>query len=209
MKRIFFLLSCALACACVYAQDYNVAMPGQRKVVKTDSTGVTTTQYVTDTESDKIYLKGSAYMFKGKEMSEDEFLTKMQNECPAAYQQFQKGARLKHTGVVMAGVGGAALAVGSGLLIWGYVVADWQTVATYGYTVQKQVVANWQMISGACLMAGGSALIIGGVAVIFNASPNAKRKAHQVYNTQCASKEVPLTLNYGLTGNGVGLAVNF
>ena len=209
MKRFFFTVLCVFACACACAQNYNVAMPGQRKVVKADSTGVTTTQYVTDTESDKIYFKGSSYMYKGKELSEDEFVAKMQAECPPAYEQYQKSVRLKHSGIVMLSTGGAALAVGAGLFIWGGVTAEYVTVGNYGYYKTQQLVWNWQMISGMALMVGGGGVLIGGAAVLLAVAPNAKHKAHQVYNTQCASKDAPLTLNYGLTGSGLSLALNF
>lgn len=207
MKRIqwtcIFLL---LAGTVLQAQNYDVVMPGQRKVTMTDEYGQTKTEIVTDTESDQIYYKEDYYMLKGQKLTEDEFVQKIKAECPPAYEKFQQSLRMKRGSYVMMGVGGAALLVGGGLFAWGGITADYVQINPW----QKQLVWNWQMISGLCMMIGGGCTLMGGVIVLLQSAPDCKRQAHKIYNAQCASKSPALTFQYGLTGNGgLGITMSF
>ena len=207
MRRLFLLL-CIVVAASVCAQEYNVVMPGQKKVTTVDSTGTVTTQVVSDNESDLIQYRSGTWFYQGKSMSEEEFVAKMKAECQPAYEKFQSSVRKRKAGIVMASVGSAAMGVGAGLMIWGGTTADYVTYTQAGYTY-KRLAWNWQMISGLCMLIGGGGVLIGGMATILVVAPDCKRKAHHIYNRECASKDTPLTMNFGLTENGLGLALNF
>ena len=207
MRKLFLLL-CIVVAAGVCAQEYNVVMPGQKKVTTVDSTGTVTTKVVSDYESDLIQYRSGTWYYQGKTMSEEEFVAKMKAECQPAYEKFQSSVRKRKTGVVLASVGGATMAVGAGLMIWGGATADYIYYTEGGYNY-KRLDWNWQMISGLCMLIGGGGLLIGGVATILVVAPDCKRKAHHIYNRECASKEPPLTMNFGVTENGIGMALNF
>ena len=70
MRRLLLLL-CIVVAATVCAQDYNVVMPGQKKVTTVDSTGTVTTKVVSDNESDLIQYRSGTWFYQGKTMSEE------------------------------------------------------------------------------------------------------------------------------------------
>ena len=212
MKRIPLILLMFTICIALFAQDYNVAMPGQKKVTKTDEQGNQTTQIVTDDNSDFIQYRGNSWYYKGQTMNEEEFKDMMQRECPAAYKKFQESVSKKKTGYVLAGVGGGAMVLGSAFMIWGATQAEYIKTNCYGYTCDAYLEWNWQMISGLCMLIGGGAVFVGGMVVILQTAPDCKRKAHHIYNKQCAqpaTDNTPVALKAGFTSDEIGLALTF
>ena len=208
MRKLLLLLFSIIAVS-LFAQDYNVVMPGQQKVTVTDEQGNTTTQVVTDTESDLIYYKGDYYMHKGQKLTEEEFVAKMKAECTPAYEKFMRSGRVKKAGLTMAIVGGVTMVAGAGFLIGGAVHADHiNYYNSSSWYIGSEMVPNWAMFTGLPLMIAGGGIFIGGMVVILQTAPDCKRKAHQVYNSQCARKEQ--ANNYELrlqtSSNGIGLA---
>ena len=211
MKRSLLLSLLLFAVAMAFAQTYNVVMPGQKKVTKTDEQGNTTTQIVTDDDSDLIQYRSGSWFYKGKTMSEDEFVAKMKAECTPAYEKFMKSGKLKKTGLTMAIVGGAVMLAGAGFMIGGAATADHiNYYNSSGWYTGSQMVPNWAMFTGLGLLIGGGGVFIGGMVVTLQTAPDCKRKAHRIYNSQCANKNTSdLTMNIGFTNEGIGLALNF
>ena len=211
MKRSLLLSLLLFAVAMAFAQTYNVVMPGQKKVTKTDEQGNTTTQIVTDDDSDLIQYRSGSWFYKGKTMSEDEFVAKMKAECTPAYEKFMKSGKLKKTGLTMAIVGGAVMLAGAGFMIGGAATADHiNYYNSSGWYTGSQMVPNWAMFTGLGLLIGGGGVFIGGMVVTLQTAPDCKRKAHRIYNSQCANKNTSdLTMNIGFTNGGIGLVLNF
>ena len=85
--------------------------------------------------------------------------------------------------------------------------ADYIYYSEGGYNY-KRLEWNWQMISGLCMLVGGGAVLIGGMATILVVAPDCKRKAHHIYNRECAQQD-PVALKFGFTNDGIGLALTF
>ena len=209
-KFLLFLMGIAVTCV-LCAQEYNVTMPGQKKVTTVDSTGTVTTQIVTDNDSEHIQYRSGSWFYKGETMTESQFLSKMQAECTAAYQRFQAGAKQQKTGIVLASVGGATLLIGAGFMIGGAATSGHiNYYNNSGWYVGTELLPNWAMLTGACMMLGGTIVGLGGGLPCILLGHNKKTNAHLVYNNECVSRKEPTaTMNVGFTGNGICLVVNF
>lgn len=211
MKRQIVISVLFVMCMSLLAQNYDVVMPGQKKVTKTDEQGKQTTEIVTDDDSDLIQYRGDYWYYKGQTMTEDEFVAKMKAECTPAYEKFMKSGKLKKTGLTMAIVGGAVMLAGAGFMIGGAATADHiNYYNSSGWYIGSKMVPNWAMFTGLGLLIGGGGVFIGGMVVTLQTAPDCKRKAHRIYNSQCANKNTSdLTMNIGFTNGGIGLALNF
>ena len=208
-RLLLVALSLVLATT-VSAQEYNVTMPGQKKVTTVDSTGTITTVNVTDNDSEYIQYRSGTWFYKGETMSESEFLAKMQSECPAAYQYFQSGVALRRTGIIVASVGGATLLVGAGFLIGGAASSDMiRYYNSSGWYIGSRMAGNWAMVAGLSMMVVGTAVGLGAGLPCILVGQNRKHSANQVYNTRCVRSESAVTLRVGFTSSGLGMAVNF
>ena len=211
LKSLIVLPLLVLLVGALQAQDYNVVMPGQKKVTKTDEQGNQTTQIVTDDDSDYIQFRGDSWFYKGQTMTGEEFVAKMKAECTPAYEKFMRSAKVKKTGITMAIVGGAAMLAGAGFMIGGAVTADHiNYYNSSGWYVGSKMVPNWAMFTGISLLIAGGGVFIGGMVVTLQTAPDCKRKAHQIYNRECASHAEPtIALNLGLSQDGLGFVMNF
>ncbi len=200
------LVTCALC-----AQEYNVTMPGQKKVTTVDSTGTVTTQNVTDNDSELMQYRSGSWFYKGETMNEAQFLAKMKAECNAAYQQYQAGVKQKKNGIIIASVGGATLLIGAGFLIGGAATSGHiNYYNSSGWYVGSEILPNWAMLTGYCMMAGGVVVGFAGGLPCILLGQNKKTTAHHVYNSECVDrKDTAVTMNFGFTGNGICLVVNF
>lgn len=209
-KFLLFLMGILVTCA-LCAQEYNVTMPGQKKVTTVDSTGTVTTQNVTDNDSEFIQYRSGSWFYKGETMNEAQFLAKMKAECNAAYQRYQAGVKQKKTGIVLAVVGGATLLIGGGFMIGGAATSDdIRIYDSFGRYIGTEMVPNWAVKAGLGIMSGGIVITLAGSVPCIMLGQKKKNNAHIIYNRECASpQEAAVTMNIGFTGNGIGVAVNF
>lgn len=208
-KFLLFLMGILVTCA-LCAQEYNVTMPGQKKVTTVDSTGTVTTQNVTDNDSEFIQYRSGSWFYKGETMNEAQFLAKMKAECNAAYQRYQAGVKQKKTGIVLAVVGGATLLIGGGFMIGGAATSDERYYYDYAGRLYRVIVPNWAMYTGYGMMIAGTIVTLGASIPCILLGQKKKNNAHIIYNRECASpQEAAVTMNIGFTGNGIGVAVNF
>ena len=198
MKRLLFLSLLLLAIATAFAQTYDAVMPGQKKVTTIDSTGNTTTQIVTDNDSEHIQYRSGSWYYKGQTMSKEEFLGKMKSECPAAYQQFQAGVHQKRTGIALAAVGGSVFLAGVCVWAWGASMAPTDYAGRF--------IWNVPMYAGLGVWVAGLAIGFGGGVPCIMMGNHKQTSANQVYNIHCAGKATELTFQTGITHDG-GLGV--
>ncbi|MBO7652377.1 MAG: hypothetical protein J6S84_06685 [Bacteroidales bacterium] len=126
------------------------------------------------------YLGHNKYSYGGREINKTEAKAMIQSECAMAYPDFKKGDTFRTTGITMLGVGG-------GLFVTGVVELLFTSV-----------------VGGASMM-GAGAVLMGTSGAFFSKSKKYKIKSCNSFN-QCDRE---MSLNFQVTGNGFGLALNF
>ena len=144
-------------------------------------------------------------------MSEDAYLRFIAHNCPEAWQSYQKADNLWSLGWRFFGSGVAGLVLGAP--VWGVGVylenksmAD-QPQAYYGIGMRY---------AGIILMVAGSALTVASIPML-SVGQHRRQNSHEVYNacyleqqhiaTPHADSQV--SLNFQVSGNGVGMALHF
>ncbi len=134
---------------------------------------------VSDDALGYIYRDDGEFVFQGRYITNKEYVKILKNHCPEAYEQYKKANNCVIAGAVLAGIGGG-MALGS-LLALG----------------TPDFALTCACISIAPLVASIPLLVIG---------VQKERKSIDVFNERCASQ---MALNFQVSQNGVGLALNF
>ncbi len=155
------------------------------------------------------------YWLGNLRMHEEVYFEYIKNNCKDAWDSYNTGRKLFYTGWGLFGGG-------SGLFLAGIALAaagDWG-VYTVKYTYNKstgQVINSSSSLtseqeacfySGAVLLSFGSAALSASVPLLIIGSIK-KNNSHEVYNESCAKQQAPMSLNFNVGGNGVGLALKF
>ena len=116
-------------------------------------------------------------------MNESSYSTFLQNNCPAAYDMFNRGNNIAFAGWIFFAVGvGADLGSGIGYLIAGRTAAN----TAFGIIL-------------ACEIACIPTLIVG---------YNKKHKSADIFNTNCSGRDITYW-SINASQNGIGIAYNF
>ena len=144
-------------------------------------------------------------------LSEDAYLRFIAHNCPEAWQSYQKADHLWSLGWRFFGSGMAGLVLGApvwgvGIYLENKSMAD-QPKAYYGIGMEY---------AGIILMAAGSALTVASIPML-SVGQHRRKNSHEVYNacyleqqhiaTPHADSQV--SLNFQVSGNGVGVALHF
>lgn len=145
--------------------------------------------YGTFTKEDEYYYLRDRD--KTTRMDQKAYLEFIQNNCPEAYRNYQKGNKLWKAGLGMLGSGlGMTLLVGTPLYVVGILEPD-----------------------EACCIAGSFFLTIGSLATIGSipllvVGGIKRNNSYEVYNEHCKNPQY-LSFSINAKANGVGLALNF
>ncbi len=133
-----------------------------------------------------LTIEGRNIYQDGSLLSKEEYRSLLQNNCPLAYEQYQKGLIWKSSGsgVLVAGALFIAIPAISSMLSGNY---DKSTYKTYLYTL------------------GGLSCAVS-IPMICVGATKMKKKSVNLYNENCAPD---ITYNITTSENGIGLAINF
>lgn len=147
------------------------------------------------------------------QMSEEAYLKFIENNCPEAWQSYQRGSRFCLLGWRFFGSGLCLEAVGIPLYVVG-----WKMQNAAQATDPKAYYGRGMETAGIIMMAGGAACEIAAIPLLSIGSKKCKR-SYEVYNScylrqhpaiESTSKDVaPVSLNLKATTNGIGLALRF
>ena len=162
----------------------------KQQVVQQKSGSVTTVRDAADivfVPGQKIEWsdKRNKYYYGNIELDETLYRDFLKLTCPDAYKQYSYGNGMVWTGAI---AGGLLVGMGFGLLI---------PARTDGIIIAGSVLSGVGLISGVTLICVGA---------------KKANKSLNTFNIQCASSlhaNVPMTLQFGVTSNGLGLALNF
>lgn len=151
-------------------------------------------------EDDYYYLRDRD---KTTRMDQKAYLEFIQNNCPEAYRNYQKGNKLWKAGLGMLGSGlGMTLLVGTPLYVVGLLKMVNYDDGHRQYNVGVNcTVAGSVFLSVGALTTAGSIplLVVGGIK---------RNNSHEVYNEHCKNPQY-LSFSINAKANGVGLALNF
>lgn len=156
-------------------------------------------QYITK-QDDLYYLTTDASTTR---MDKDAYLRFIQNNCPAAWQSYQKGTKLWKAGWGLFGAGlGVECLIGLPIYLSG--LNKMGNTLQGGNLYQRDVLQTYGgvvVIGIGSLMTAGSIplLIVGGIK---------RNNTHEVYNEACAQQQT-LSLSLQAGTNGIGLALRF
>ena len=155
------------------------------------------------------------YWLGNLRMQEEVYYEYIKNNCQEAWDSYQTGRKLFRTGWGLFGGGTALFIAGIALASAG----NWG-VYTVTYTYNKSTgqvynsTSSWSrekedcFTAGAVLLSFGSAALSASVPLLIIGSIK-KNNSHEVYNESCAKQQAPLSLNFQMGTNGVGLALKF
>lgn len=137
-------------------------------------------------ESYELMTKaGSCYSYGNVTMNKEQYAAFLRQTCPAAYQQFQSGDQLVHTGIGLLVGGLISEIIGITTFTCG-MVGTGSTLAWIGGCLEIACIPTW---------------IVGGVR---------RKRSVDTFNLSCAKRtEVPVSLGMTIGSNGVGLALKF
>jgi len=142
-----------------------------------------------------LFANGNQVLRNGKELNENEVRTLFANT--ESYKLYDLGMRLTRDNSMWYGIGGTVIGMGA-LFQLGWLGKNSEDAAAF--TTLAKV--------GLGLVGGGAALIVIGSSR--DLSGNAKiRKAVDLYNNGKMYSSLPVELKFGLTQNGLGIALNF
>jgi hypothetical protein len=139
------------------------------------------------TAEEALYADAFTISLNGKKLNDSQIRTLFANS--KSYKLYNSGMKLHNAAYVWNGVGGGLIVIGA-LFQLGWI--DSPDLAKVGLGI----------------VGGAAAMIVVGVSC--NLSGKAKiSKAVDLYNNGKMYSSTPIMLNFGLTQNGVGLAINF
>ena len=114
----------------------------------------------------------------------------LKNNCPEAWRKYRKGQKEVIAGWSVFGAGLAMTTIG------GAIMGAFKDNKNQSYDF------------GVLALAISPAVIAAGI-ITFSCGYSAKSNAYKTYNTNCANKQVPMSLSIQSSQNGLGLALNF
>lgn len=148
---------------------------------------------------DDLYWLGS------KAMTNADYFDFIKNNCPEAYESYQKGCELWKNGIIVGAVGIGAFAIGCGMLV---------AAATLDYTYYNGYLYNYNYSNTEALYIVGSVTLSAGALMQAAAIPLMtvgglkKWGSRRVYNNNCA-RVSQVSLNLQSSNKGVGLSLRF
>ncbi len=185
----------------VKVYDQPAQQPAQQQQVSNNAGG--STAAVAGLPIDK---RDDYYYMGDMRMSEEQYLTFVKQNCPAAWEQYETGTNLWNTGWKL-------FASGATLTTCGVILAGVAIAVNGNYNYASNSSVYWTCyvpgvvfaVSGAAIWtASVPCLIVGGIK---------RNNSHETYNEHCAARQqakaTPLTLSLTVGGNGIGVALNF
>lgn len=163
-----------------------------------------------------VYEDKKGYIYNGHSLDKRAYANFLKKNCPKAYEEYNKGVKLKNAGWVCLGTGLALMAVGATHRLYLHVQQKkayelyeesyWDD-DTYNHKVVDKV-DEYSKVSYA-LMGIGAAVTITSVPLLCIGKTKQKRSV-SIYNEQCSSPSIsPITFNLTAGQNGLGVAMNF
>lgn len=162
-----------------------------------------------------VYKTKKGYVYRESEMDKKAYVRFLKANCSPAYQQYQKGKKIKIAGWTVFSTGIAVVLGG----------------AIYRGSIDKQHSTNENIISKMTIREQrlneyeeqyknycniGSAIIGVGCGIVATSIPIVcvgaakQKKSMSIYNEQCSSPSIPpITFNITAGQNGIGLAINY
>jgi hypothetical protein len=191
MKRIIFIFSFCVFSAIAFSQDYISTYQSERNTDK-------------NTEDQQKELFARKFMSLNNNLVTEHFL--MNDKESFFYNDFVKAKRLQKAGKVLWITG--AIVTGAGISITG---VSYIMTAISAYSPDIQCYFKRSLYTGLLIVAAGGCLIGAGMPLYIvgkNRIKKIKRDYIRTYMNEQAYIPNP-SLDFGLTGNGVGLVFNF
>lgn len=140
---------------------------------------------------------------KTTKMDKKAYLEFIQNNCPEAYRNYQKGNKLWKAGLGMLGSGlGMTLLVGTPLYVVGV-----SKMVNYDYGHRQYNVGVNCTVAGSVFLSVGALTTAGSIPLLVVGGIK-RNNSHEVYNDHCKNPQY-LSFSINAKANGVGLALNF
>lgn len=157
--------------------------------------------YGTFTKEDEYYYLRDRD--KTTRMDQKAYLEFIQNNCPEAYRNYQKGNKLWKAGLGMLGSGlGMTLLVGTPLYVVGV-----SKMVNYDYGHRQYNVGVNCTVAGSVFLSVGALTTAGSIPLLVVGGIK-RNNSHEVYNDHCKNPQY-LSFSVNAKANGVGLALNF
>lgn len=157
--------------------------------------------YGTFTKEDEYYYLRDRD--KTTRMDQKAYLEFIQNNCPEAYRNYQKGNKLWKAGLGMLGSGlGMTLLVGTPLYVVGV-----SKMVNYDYGHRQHNVGVNCTVAGSVFLSVGALTTAGSIPLLVVGGIK-RNNSHEVYNEHCKNPQY-LSFSINAKANGVGLALNF
>lgn len=165
------------------AEEISSVIFSNGKVKLYDQDQEKTNSEVTENEkSDRIEYQNKYYLYKGKQLTTDEYLSHIEKNCHEAYSKWQWGKSFSRVSLSFFIQGGICLFYGGS-----------------SYKTNANTALIFLAVGGASIITSIPFGIIG---------PHLKSNSLDVYNANCA-KKATAQLNLNIKSNGIGLALNF
>lgn len=188
--------------------NYSESPKTQPEIFGKTTTGQTTTGQITPEPvvellplADRLTADGCKVFKQGRELTKEEVRGLMMNMD--AIRLYNKGINQNKNGNILLAAGGGMIAVGF-LFVANQPITEVRT-DKWGYTYEY-IDYPYDGIIGVCMATGSVMAITGGI-LKFVTSKKFVKQSVDSYNR--SGGKASMTLNFGITGNGVGLALVF
>ncbi len=195
MKKILFLLFALVSASVLYAEDVVTTREGNSSYYIPNYGGLSIYQF----DDPELVRHGSKVFRNGVQMSQREYKNFLENTCPEAYVQYNKGTKLVKGGWSTFTIGTVLMtAVG---------VPMYARACNY-YDYYEDLESHPLRLYNA----GISMMVIGGAAVVASVPMicvgySKRHKSVDTYNQSCSSDDITYNITAG--ENGLGFAINF
>ena len=155
--------------------------------------------------------KRDDYYYMGDmRMDEDQYLSFVRQNCPAAWEDHERGQGLWSTGWKLFATGAALTTCGAIMVGVGIAYGGYYRYGTY-YASDNSV--YWGCyVPGVIFTVSGAAIWTASIPCIIVGAVK-RNNSYETYNEHCAARQqaqaTPLTLSLTAGGNGLGVALNF
>lgn len=146
------------------------------------------------------------YIMGDVRMTEDQYVTFIQQNCTQAYEQYMKGQKLRKSGWGLFASGLTFMGVGSLFVGLAYGLAG-PTKYSSSTRYEDESLYLGLCVPGAMLLGAGSGLFIASIPCIVVGTVK-RNNSHEVYNATCA-RQTALEFGIQTSQNGVGVAMKF
>jgi len=161
------------------------------------------------TKSDNTYIMGD------QRMTEDQYVSFIQQNCQQAYESYMKGKKLRKagwglfaSGITFMGVGSLFVGLAYGLAGPQHYTYTYSSKSGYSYSKNNdEDLFLGLCIPGAMLLGAGSSLFIASIPCIVIGTVRSNN-SHEIYNANCA-RQTALEFGIQTSQNGIGLAMKF